>query len=111
MRESKKQMLEGVTDYKSARLIGNNTLEIVYNNGLKAIRLHHTDIISYTTDNCIILNSGGWHSHTTKSRMNDFIGPDKDIMQRNFNWYVKTPAGVFDYFDGMKIDAAGNVLN
>ena len=87
MRITKKEFLQGIENITSSKKIGNNTYEVNYNNGNKAIRLHFTDVITFKSDGSIILNSGGWKTTTTKDRINTFL-KGLSIYQKNYNWYI-----------------------
>jgi hypothetical protein len=52
------------------------------------LKLHATDVITWTPDGKIILNSGGYRTHTTKDRMNGFLPAGIRVYQKNFNWYI-----------------------
>lgn len=74
-------------------------------NGYTIVRYHNTDVVKFN-DKEIILNSGGWRTNTTKTRMdqtrNQFNLPFA-VFQKNYEWYVHTKNGIVDYFDGMII--------
>jgi hypothetical protein len=109
-RETKADMLQNVQGVVSAKLIRPNTLKIEYQDGRTAIRFHHTDILTTYPDGSTVYNSGGWKTYTTKERMHD-LGPAR-ICQRRGVWYISTassPESV--YYDGITVDAAGNILN
>jgi len=57
---------------KERRKVANNTWAERRPNGDIAIRLHDTDIVTYSPDGSITLNTGGWFTVTTKERMNRF---------------------------------------
>lgn len=72
-----------------------------------AIRLHHTNIVTFYLDGTVKLNSGGYHTVTTKARMNEILQPlGLTIGQKKFNWYVYE-IGQWDkpveFFDGMMV--------
>jgi len=99
-----------------SRKVGNNTFEVFYKNGDRAIRLHRTDIVTWRTIYCsacygtklkrIVLNTNGWETVTTKARMNQYM-PNGHIYQHKYKWYVKTPDGDVPYYDGMILDYDG----
>ena len=100
---TKKAQLASVTGYTAAKIISNNTIRINYEDGRQAIRLHNTDIITTHPDGSTELNSGGWRTHTTKARINEY-SPLK-IRQRGGCWYVAyTPDQEIPFFDGIKFD-------
>ena len=94
-----------------SRKVGNNTFEVFYKNGDRAIRLHRTDIVIWTTISSglfsrVILNTNGWETVTTKARMNQYM-PNGHVYQHKYKWYVSTPDGDVPYYDGMQLDYAG----
>lgn len=99
MRTTKRKMLEGVENVIKSKIIANNTLEIDFQNGIKAIRLHNTNIITFQKNGNIILNSGGWRTLTTKDRLNQYtpftIFSVKGIWYISKNGYEKKGAVVF----------------
>lgn len=89
--------------------VANNTFLIrIYGGDAIAIRLWHTDVVTYHRDGRIILDSGGYKTVTTKRRMNDFT-PDSIVLhQEDWNWYVvinREFDARFPYFDGMDVSA------
>jgi hypothetical protein len=71
------------------------------------IRYHNTDVVTF--DNLkIILNTGGWFTNTTKTRMNQAANQFNlgfKVFQKNGYWYVQLDNGVvLDYKDGMEFD-------
>ena len=82
--------------------VAGNTYKITTDTGYK-IRFHETDIIEFKNDE-ILLNTGGWKSVTTKSRMNDYLPDRYYVFQLDFNWYVKDKEGARD------IDFENNTL-
>lgn len=79
-----------------------NSIEVIY---------HYTTVFFYDKiKNLVILNSNGWNTSTTKSRINQAISEfienaNISLFQKNYNWYVKMPAGnIVEFFDGMLIE-------
>ena len=101
MRQTKKEMLQGIEDkVQSSRVFGNNTLRIIYKDGMEAIRFHNIDILS-VKDGVVTLNSGGWKTNTTKDRINQYLNHFDVpfyIQQRNHQWFIAQ--GIF--YDGMQ---------
>lgn len=91
-----------------SKKVGNNTFEVVYKNGDRAIRLHRTDILTFTP-NRVILNTNGWETVTTQARMNEYLPTFKGVRvyQSKHIWYVNTPDGEVKYYDGMELDYDG----
>ena len=53
--------------------------------------LHATPIVSVYSSGLIQLCSGGWHTVTTKKRMNEalhLLGADFQVIQSAFEWYT-----------------------
>ena len=105
-RITKEQSIESIKhDLKSSNKVGNNTFEVVYKDGTRAIRFHKTNVITFGTDR-YTLNTGGWETNITKDRINKHI-PYGYVYQERKEWYVNTPSGVVDYFDGIAFDYEG----
>ena len=96
-------------DMMKSCVVGNNTFEVVYKDGTRAIRLHKTDIITFTA-NRIVLNANGWETVTTKARMNEYLPfyTGLGVSQRKYKWYVATQDGEVPYYDGMMFDYDGH---
>ena len=93
-----------------SKLVRRNTRLTEYVDGRRTLRLHATDIITWKPDGVIILNSGGYRTHTTKKRLNEFLGwytPEGKIhiYQKNFKWYVVNGETTIDFVDGMELTA------
>ena len=115
MRRTKAEIMEGV-EYKEAKVIGNNTIEYIRPDGVKVIRLHRADIITFPKMGGVILNSDGWKTVTTKDRMNSYQS-ECTIIQDKGLWYVTTSSNPYQdrslrisFFDGIKIKD-GTVIN
>lgn len=87
---------------KVSRTVANNTSARVMDEGMVAIRLHDTDIVTVFSDGRVILNSGGWLSATTKERINRYS--PAGISQKNSIWYMRDGSL---FYDGMVIDSDG----
>lgn len=79
---------------QTRRLSKNNTK--VMHNGLgMTVILHDTIIIQLRIDGTLILDSGGWRTATTKTRMNQFAnehcGGRFHVYQKKGEWYVRFP--------------------
>jgi len=67
------------------RKLGNNTYLVVRDDNGYSVKLHDTEVVIHYKDR-IVLNSGGYKTLTTKSRMNDYS--THTIYQKNHVWYV-----------------------
>lgn len=112
-----------VHDYASAeRFLGSKTERTLANNtvlrydwrdpdskGIQVV-LHSTPIVTFYPDGNVMLNSSGYHTTTTKARINEVILPlGYRVSQQNYNWFLynwQTKDSV-DFFDGMVIRGVG----
>jgi hypothetical protein len=83
-----------------SRRVGNNTHLLVIDGSTLAVRLHDTNIVLIHKDGSYTLFSGGYHSVTTKRRINEFC-PKAGLHQRKGEWFV---AGDVPFYDGIKIN-------
>ena len=91
------KMVRGKTN-RDSRKVGNNTYAEILPDGSVGIMLHSTYVVKIHPDNSATLNSGGWHTSTTKDRINQY-SPVR-VYQRKGEWYLDngTP-----YEDGMVV--------
>ena len=105
MRETKAEIMRNVEGATKTKIIGDNTVEYFTPDGTRVIRFHHTDIVKVAPSGIVTLNSGGWHTPTTKERINGHT--DVRIYQNKRVWYVSAQGkdlGIFQ--DGMTYDPA-----
>ena len=97
--------LADVTSYEEARkfLGGREERTIAHNTRLRdatrnedgchfgaiAVRLHATDVVTYTQPGWLILNSGGYRTVTTKERINAFLPIGYGVFAKDFVWFVR----------------------
>ena len=116
MRQTKQSMLSDITkEISNCNIIGNNTLRINYKDGSEAIRLHNTDIITFK-GNKIILNSGGWRTHTTKARINEYLPEGLNLFQQNNIWYISRDNNynikeAIVYYDNITFNKEGKLIS
>jgi hypothetical protein len=95
------------------RKLANNTVVRRTEEGELAIRLHETDVVTFTRLGITILNSGGWKTVTTKDRINEALsGTGWRLSQERGQWYVgyaDSAANRHVFADGMKICANNRV--
>ena len=86
------KMVRGKTN-KDKRKVGK-----ILPDGSVGIDLHGTTVVCIHPDNSATLNSGGWHTSTTKDRINQY-SPVR-VYQRKGEWYLDdgTP-----YEDGVTV--------
>lgn len=81
-----------------------------------AVKLFETDVVTYHADGSVTLDSGGWLTVTTKTRMNDYQNLAR-VWQEDGVWYVAAQpwrfgwdTGQADVFaDGVRIFPDGSV--
>jgi len=78
------------------RKLGNNTYLVIREDGGLGVRLHNTEVVIHYPDR-VVLDSGGWMTVTTKSRMNEYT--NFHIKQKDYDWYVDN----LPFQDGMTI--------
>ena len=67
------------------RKLGNNTYLVIRDDNGYGIRLHDTEVVIHYEDK-IVLDSGGYKTVTTKSRMNEYT--PYNVFQKQKVWYV-----------------------
>lgn len=72
---------------RDRRKIGNNLWADIADDGSVVITLHATAIVQLFADGSAIVNSGGWRTHTTKKRINQF-SPVR-VYQRKYDWFFE----------------------
>ena len=85
----------------------NSNTNVEYNSftDCSTIVLHRTAIAVYDHNTqALKLNTGGWHSNTTKSRLNailqGIIGC-ASVYQKNWNWFLNYNNVTHNFNDGM----------
>jgi len=89
-----------------AHIVGKTATTIYEDDrGYTCVKYHKTDVVKFK-GNVILLDSGGWLTHTTKMRMNQAskqFNLGFQVRQENKEWYVYTDAGKVQFFNGIKI--------
>lgn len=90
-----------------SRKLANNTYAERRSDGSIAIKLHSTDVVTFKPDNSVVLNSGGWKTHTTKERINSFA-PVR-LWQKSGRWFLGSNGSTIEFADGLTIHADGSI--
>ena len=104
MRKLERQMNFAVSN--KSNWCGSNT-QVTYNenSNCSSVRLHGHLIATYDHNvKAIKIDSCGWQSVTTKSRLNALLEEVKygcKVFQKNFNWFVSFNGQTKDFWDGM----------
>ena len=86
---------------RESKKLQKNTYLIVLDRNTLGVRYHDTIIVQIHSDDTYTLNTGGWKTVSTKSRINTWS--PAGIYQEDFVWYI----GNHFYYDGIKVDAWG----
>lgn len=94
---------------------GNNTYLELGDDGNSVKLVYHNTIVAVFKPDMVILNSSGWHTSTTKERLNwamHLAGiNDSYISQVGGIWYLtKRDGKKAAFYEGMKIDYSGDVI-
>ena len=83
----------------------NTFVEYNSNTNCSTVVLHRTAIAVYDHNTqALKLNSGGYTTNTTKSRLNAILQElitGARVFQKNFNWFISYNDEVQSFFDGM----------
>ena len=112
MRKIEQQMNRAIVN-KNDWSNSNTVVDYNSNTNCSTVVLHRTAIAVYDHNlKAVKLNSGGYTTVTTKSRLNailDELITGARVFQHKFNWYVKYNFATHDFFDGM-ILSQGEVI-
>ena len=95
-----KQLAESAKDKAKGKPLENNTRAIMRGENV-AVRLHQTDILTFSPDGAVTYNSGGWRTVTTKDRMNEY-GPARIWSDRG-TWHISVNGEGKVYAEGCKV--------
>jgi hypothetical protein len=85
---------------KDRKKIAGNTYAIK-DGGDIHVKLYDTNVVTHKSDGSIKLDSGGFMTKTTKSRINDFS--DAQVYQKKGDWFVDYKGKTHDFKDGMTL--------
>lgn len=85
---------------RDRRKVAHNTYAHRVADGV-AIRLHATDVVTFTDAGTVRLDSGGWRTVTTRDRQNRYA-PAARVNQSDGVTWVTTNAGRFPFVDGFE---------
>jgi hypothetical protein len=89
--------------------IGSTATSVSSTNGRLSVRYHATEVVAADLSNGIVtLDSGGWHSYTTKARMNQAsnqFGLGYTVAQKDHSWFVHVNGQTLPFTDGMTFNA------
>lgn len=88
---------------ESRKLAHNTVVRRHAATGAVDVVLHRTPVVTYTYSGWIILRSGGYRTATTKQRINQLLPPGWRLNQKDYDWTLTTPAGEYDFYDGITL--------
>ena len=112
MRKIEQQMNRAIVNRNNW---SNSNTQVNYNSNTdcSAVYLHGNQIatVDHNT-NALKLSSCGWHSVTTKSRLNAILQgliAGASVYQKAFDWYLSYNNQTVDFWDGMILTEGGIV--
>ena len=104
MRKIEQQMNRAVVN-KNDWSNSNTRVDYNSNTNCSTVVLHRTAIATYDHNTqALKLNTGGWATVTTKSRLNAILSElitGARVFQRDFNWFLSYNNQTHDFMDGM----------
>lgn len=116
MRLNKQTMLNSIYEVPvKSKMAGTSTLDYTNADGMRYIRYHRTDVVEMFPDGSVSLNSGGYHTSTTKNRMNEYLPHGYYVRQENYEWYFgrRGKDGIrveVPFYDGISITPSGTIF-
>ena len=112
MRKIEQQMNRAIVN-KNGWSNSNTFVDYNSNTNCSTVVLHRTAIAVYDHNTqALKLNTGGWYSVTTKSRLNAILQgliAGASVYQKNFEWFLSYNNQTHDFNDGM-ILSQGEVI-
>ena len=95
---------------RASKKLGNNTYLKQRRKDKIAVRLHETDVLTFTPSGRTILDSGGWRTMTTKDRMNTYLPMGFAVWSDKGDWSLYLNGSrVAAYRDGLTIGPRGGI--
>jgi hypothetical protein len=95
---------------RDSRKLCNNTYLQRRADGTIAVKLHATDVLIFRPDDSVEYQTGGWHTVTTKERMNNYGADGRWIWQDKGIWTIGTRDKRVLYKDGVVITKRGRII-
>ena len=112
MRQIEKQMNFALSN-KGNFSNSNTTVTYHSSENLSEVRLHGNLIAWFDhTKQLLAISSAGWHTNTTKSRLNALlyeINTGVRVFQKQYDWFVTDFTGkrIVDFYDGLLVNKDG----
>lgn len=99
------EQLQGRCRY--SRKLANNTYAERRDDGVIAIRLRKTDILTFHRSGSVTYDTGGWRTRTTKNRMNEYGKQGAYVHQKDGVWMLNHAGESYVFRDGITVGKAG----
>ena len=79
--------------------IGTPKTKVFTENGVTYVKYHNTRVVAFS-ENAIILDTGGWFTPTTKTRMNqtsNAFGLGFQVYQKNYEWFADYNGKTYEF--------------
>lgn len=86
--------------------VGRHATTVSTDDNYTRIVYHGTTVVKFNASK-IILDSGGWTTQTTKTRMNQASSQYNlgfHVYQKDYEWFVEYKGQTLDFTDGMVLD-------
>ena len=80
-------------------MIGTHKTEVLTENGVTYVKYHNTRVVAFS-ENAITLDTGGWFTPTTKTRMNQTSGAfglGFRVYQKNYEWFADYNGKTYEF--------------
>lgn len=88
---------------KDEKIIGNNTKLSRHGDGSIGVYLHGHNVVKFHRNGDIQISSKGYHTSTTKDRLNRYTPSNVRVVQRDYEWYLKKGSQRKPFQDGMYV--------
>lgn len=85
------------------QILGKGNTTVSTSDGFTKVTFHNTEVVKYNEDK-IVLDSGGWMTATTKTRMNQAsnqFGLGYRVFQKKGDWFVHHKGKDINFSDDM----------
>ena len=95
-----RSLMEALKTRQTKKLL-NHTYAVRRDLGKIAVRLHNTDVLTFHPNGDVQINSGGWRTVTTKSRLNRYLPSPLRVSAKKFVWYLFDGKKEIEFEDGL----------
>ncbi len=97
-------LLASARSRNKGKKLATATYLVATDNGY-GIKYHNTVVVEIRNDGTYRLNSGGWRTVTTKSRINEYS--PVNVYQKHFEWYLSATQ---PFVENMVVNSKGEVV-